>query len=668
MFLRLVFMLFFLVTLVPSEDKSFIYNDFQSSHLYLDGIANLTSNGLLRLTNDTKQEKAHAFYPNPIVLKNTSNGSVSSFSTTFVFAIRHQGPTYSGHGIVFVLSPTKGLPNSLQGSYLGLFDDSNNGNPSNHVFGVELDTIENREFDDINDNHVGIDINDLKSANSTPAGYYDGNGQFKNISLISGYPMQVWIEYDGEKKKIDVTLAPINVVKPKQPLLSLTKDLSPILNNSMYVGFSSATGSFLTSHYILGWSFKINGQAQNLVISELPELPVLAEKTKSNFLTVGLPLILISLIFMITLGVMYYIRRKKFAEILEDWEQEYGPHRFKFKDLYFATKGFREKGLLGVGGFGRVYKGVLPSSKLEVAVKRVSHESRQGMREFVSEIVSIGRLRQRNLVQLHGYCRRKSELLLVYDYMPNGSLDKYLYNQPKVRLNWSQRFRIIKGVASGVVYLHEEWEKVVIHRDIKASNVLLDSEFNARLGDFGLSRLYDHGADHHTTHLAGTIGYLAPEHIRTGKATKFSDVFSFGAFLLEVACGRRPISNVGENESVILVDCVFECWKRGDILEAKDVNLGTNFVSEEVELVLKLGLLCSHSEPLARPCMRQVVQYLERDIPLPDLSLLSLSSSGLTFGYQEFFEDFPLSYPSSMGNTMSQTSVSIADSILSGCR
>jgi len=660
-------MLFFLVTLVPSEDNSFIYNGFQSSHLYLDGIANLTSNGLLRLTNDTKQEKAHAFYPNPIVFKNTSNESVSSFSTTFVFAIRPQDPTYSGHGIVYVLSPTKGLPNSLPSQYLGLFDDSNNGNPSNHVFGVELDTIESSEFDDINDNHVGIDINDLKSANSTPAGYYDSNGQFKNMSLISGYPMQVWIEYDGEKKKIDVTLAPINVVKPKQPLLSFTKDLSPILNNSMYVGFSSATGSFLTSHYILGWSFKINGQAQNLVISDLPELPVFAEKMKSKFLTVGLPLILISLIFMITLGVMYYIRRKKFAEILEDWEQEYGPHRFKFKDLYLATKGFREKGLLGVGGFGRVYKGVIPSSKLEVAVKRVSHESRQGMREFVSEIVSIGCLRHRNLVQLHGYCRRKSELLLVYDYMPNGSLDNYVYNQPKVRLNWSQRFRIIKGVASGVVYLHEEWEKVVIHRDIKASNVLLDSEFNARLGDFGLSRLYDHGADPHTTHLAGTIGYLAPEHIRTGKATKFSDVFSFGAFLLEVACGRRPIANVVENESVILVDCVFECWKRGDILEAKDVNLGTNYVSEEVELVLKLGLLCSHSEPLARPCMRQVVQYLERDIPLPDLSLLSLSSSGLTFGYQEYVENFPLSYPS-MGNTMSQTSVSIADSLLSGGR
>jgi serine/threonine protein kinase len=144
--------------------------------------------------------------------------------------------------------------------------------------------------------------------------------------------------------------------------------------------------------------------------------------------------------------------------VLEDWELDYGPHRFKFKDLYIATKGFKDKELLGSGGFGRVYRGVLSTSKLEIAVKRVSHESRQGMREFIAEIVSIGRLRHRNLVQLLGYCRRKGELLLVYDYMPNGSLDKYLYDQPKVTLNWSQRFRVIKGVALGLVYLHEEWE------------------------------------------------------------------------------------------------------------------------------------------------------------------------------------------------------------------
>jgi serine/threonine protein kinase len=136
---------------------------------------------------------------------------------------------------------------------------------------------------------------------------------------------------------------------------------------------------------------------------------------------------------------------------------------------------------LGIGGFGRVYRGILPTSKIEIAVKKVSHESRQGMKQFVAEIVSIGRLRHRNLVPLLGYCRRKGELFLVYDYMPNHSLDKYLFDQPKVTLSWSQRFRVIKGVASRLFYLNEEWERVVIHRDVKASNILLDGELNARL-------------------------------------------------------------------------------------------------------------------------------------------------------------------------------------------
>jgi hypothetical protein len=541
---KLVTIFFMFVSLVASEEDiniSFIYNGFKSSHdLYLDGVADLTSNGLLRLTNDTKQQKGQAFYPNPIVFNNGSSSSdISSFSTTFVFAIRSEFPNLSGHGIVFVFSPTKGLPNSLPSQYLGVFNESNIGKTENRVFGLELDTIMNTEFDDINDNHVGIDINGLKSEKSASAGYYDiGDNEFKNLSLFSGLPMQVWLEYDSEKKKIDVTLAPINVVKPKQPLLTLSKDLSSILQNTMYVGFSSSTGSILTSHYVLGWSFKVNGQAQNLKISELPKLPTLDEKKDSKvILIIGLPLISLCLILMVAIAMFHFIKKKKkFSELHEDWEKDYGTQRFKYKDLYFATNGFKEKELLGTGGFGRVYKGVMPNSKLEVAVKRVSHESRQGMKEFVAEIVSIGRLRHRNLVPLLGYCRRKGELLLVYDYMANGSLDKYLHNkgQRLFTLNWSQRFRIIKGVASGLFYLHEEWEQVVVHRDIKASNVLLDSELNGRLGDFGLSRLYDHGTDPQTTHVVGTLGYLAPEHTRTGKATTSSDVYSLGAFYLKL--------------------------------------------------------------------------------------------------------------------------------------
>ncbi|KAG6771577.1 hypothetical protein POTOM_022949 [Populus tomentosa] len=185
-------------------------------------------------------------------------------------------------------------------------------------------------------------------------------------------------------------------------------------------------------------------------------------------------------------------------------------------------------------------------------------------------------------------------------------------------------------------YLHEEWEQVVIHRDVKASNVLLDGELNARLGDFGLARLYDHGTDPQTTHVVGTLGYLAPEHARTGKATTSTDVFAFGAFLLEVASGRRPLQ---PTEDIILVDWVFSRWLGGEILEARDPNLGTEYIGEEMELVLKLGLMCSHSKPAARPSMRQVVQFLEGNVPLPDISPLCLSASGLTFSHREASSD-----------------------------
>ncbi|KAK4582067.1 hypothetical protein RGQ29_025296 [Quercus rubra] len=649
-----------------SQDTNFIYNGFRSVNLSLHGIATITSNGLLELTNDTKQQKGHAFYPPPISFKNSLNDSAFSFSTTFVFAIASRYPTLRGNGIAFVISPTRGRPGALPNQYLGLFNETNNGNATNQIVAVELDTVQNQEFKDINDNHVGVDINGMVSENSSLAGYYADSGAFMNLTLFSGNPMQVWVEYDGVKKQLNVTLAPIDVGKPKFPLLSLSRDLSPIINKTMYVGFSSATGTFLTSHYILGWSFKMNGKAQELVLSRLPKLP--RGKERSKLLTIGLPVILVSLVLVAISGATYVIKRKrKFAELVEDWEVDYGPHRFKYKDLYIATKGFGDKELLGSGGFGKVYKGVLTTSKIEIAVKKVSHESRQGMREFVAEIVSIGRLRHRNLVPLLGYCRRKGELLLVYDYMSNGSLDKYLFGQPQVTLSWSQRFKVIKGVASGLFYLHEGWGQVVIHRDVKASNVLLDCELNGKLGDFGLARLYDHGTDPQTTHVVGTLGYLAPEHTRSGKATTSTDVFAFGAFMLEVACGRRPIQAYGPSENSILVDWVFSHLSQGEIMEARDPKFGTNYVAEELQLVLKLGLLCSHSEATARPSMRQVMQYLEGDVPFPDLTSLGLPFTGLTFAHGDGFDDFFMSYPSSTNQAFSHTS-SIAESLLSGGR
>ncbi|WZZ21457.1 hypothetical protein YC2023_122844 [Brassica napus] len=627
----IIIILFNLLFQSSSQILNFTYNGFpQRSDISIKGIATVTPNGVLRLTNTTLQQTGHAFYNKSIRLKNSPNSTVYSFSTTFVFAIHPRIPGLSGHGIAFVISPNKRLPYATPNQYMGLFNITNDGNKTNHVFAIELDTIRSTEFNDINDNHVGIDINSLTSVESSPAGWWDKKGQFKNLTLISRKPMQVWVDYNGPTRKIDVTMAPFNEDKPKKPLVSIVRDLSPTLLQDMFVGFSSATGSVQSEHYILGWSFGVNREAPPLDLSKLPKLPPRFRLMKSSlaFYKFGIPLMIS---FFLIFSLVYFIarRRRQFSEELDDWENGMN-NRLIFKDLYYATQGFKEENLLGSGGFGRVYKGMMPGTELEIAVKRVSHESRQGLKEFVSEIVSIGRMSHRNLVPLLGYCRRRGELLLVYDYMPNGSLDKYLYNSPEVTLDWKQRIKVILGVASGLLYLHEEWEQVVIHKDVKASNVMLDGELNGRLSDFGLARLCDHGTDPQTTRIVGTLGYLAPEYTRTGRATTATDVFAFGAFLLEVVCGKRPIQTQHESgEAFLLVDWVFGLWNMGNILDAKDPNMGSVCDEEEVEMVLTLGLLCSHFDPFSRPSMRQILYYLRGDEKLSDLSLFDLSTSGV---------------------------------------
>ena len=203
--------------------------------------------------------------------------------------------------------------------------------------------------------------------------------------------------------------------------------------------------------------------------------------------------------------------------------------------------------------------------------------------------------------------------------MRNGSLDKYLFEQPKRILSWEQRFKIIKGVASGLVYLHEEWEQTVIHRDVKAGNVLLDNQMNGRLGDFGLAKLYEHGSNPSTTRVVGTLGYLAPELTRTGKPTTSSDVYAFGALVLEVLCGRRPIEVKALPEELVLVEWVWERWRVGNVLAVVDPRLGGVFDEEEALLVVKVGLSCSAEAPEERPSMRQVVRYLEREVAPPEV-------------------------------------------------
>lgn len=625
------------VAVAGDGDGMFVYSGFTGANLTLDGAAGVMPDGLLELTkgNGKVLQKGHAFHPTPLRLRESPDGAkkaVRSFSASFVFGIVPAFPGMGGHGMILVIAPTKDFSSALASMYMGLLNSSNSGSDRNHIFGVELDTIASPEVGDINNNHVGIDINSIASINVSDAGYYDDKtGEFKKLTLISGKAMQVWVDYGEDTTQIDVTLAPAGTKKPTKPLVSAKFDLSSVIMEEAYVGFSSSTGTLTSSHYVLGWSFGVDRPAPAIDMAKLPKLPVRSSKSQYKTMVIALPIVSVVLVLFMVAGVLLLVRRRYYyVELREDWEVEFGAHRISYKDLFRATEGFKNKNLLGTGGFGKVYKGVLPTSGLEIAVKRVSHESRQGMKEFIAEVATVGRLRHRNLVQLLGYCRLKDELLLVYDYMPSGSLDKYLYGyDDKPTLNWAQRFQIIKGVASGLLYLHEEWEQVVVHRDIKASNVLLDSEMNGRLGDFGLARLYNHDTELQTTVLAGTFGYMAPELALTGKPSPLTDVFAFGAFLLGVTTGRRPMEQNFEGNRLVLVEWVLEHWRNESLIEVADQRLQGDYDVDEVSRALQIGLLCSHPLPNARPSIRQVMQYLNRDIPLPELTTTHFSMLAL---------------------------------------
>ncbi|KAK6149923.1 hypothetical protein DH2020_017448 [Rehmannia glutinosa] len=531
-----------------------------------------------------------------------------------------------GHGIVFLFVPHVGIQGSSSAQHLGLFNFSNNGNPNNHVFGVEFDVFENEEFDDINDNHVGIDVNSLISVRAYEAGYWpddfrrkeDGSPDersFRRLTLNNGRNYQVWIDYvDGT---VNVTMAPVGMKRPNQPLLSVPLNLSDVVEDEMYVGFTASTGALIESHKILGWSFSnTNFSLSERLITrglpnfELPETPIHRTRGFIAGLVAGVSFFVIICSVVAFLLIRRNRRIRKKREETEDWELEYWPHRITYQEIESATKNFSEENVIGIGGNGKVYKGTLPGGA-EVAVKRISHESSEGIRAFLAEISSLGRLKHRNLVGLRGWCKKeKGSLILVYDYMENGSLDNRVFEcDDSKMLNYEDRIKILKQVASGVMYLHYGWESKVLHRDIKASNVLLDKEMNARLGDFGLARMHDHDKTAGTTRVVGTIGYLAPEVVRSGRASTQTDVFGYGVLILEVICGRRPI----EDGKPPLVDWVWELLRRGELLTAVDPRLRARGAIDEVEVerVLHLGLLCAHPDPKARPTMRQVVKLFE---------------------------------------------------------
>ncbi|XP_024979201.1 probable LRR receptor-like serine/threonine-protein kinase At1g53430 [Cynara cardunculus var. scolymus] len=290
---------------------------------------------------------------------------------------------------------------------------------------------------------------------------------------------------------------------------------------------------------------------------------------------------------------------------------------FSLRQIKAATHNFDSANKIGEGGFGPVYKGVL-SDGSEIAVKQLSSKSKQGNREFVTEIGMISALQHPNLVKLFGCCIEGNQLLLIYEYLENNSLARALFGRDDQRLNldWTTRKKICLGVAQGLAYLHEESRLKIVHRDIKATNVLLDKELNAKISDFGLAKLDEEENTHISTRIAGTIGYMAPEYAMRGYLTDKADVYSFGVVALEIVSGKSNTNYRPKEEFVYLLDWAYVLQEQGNLLELVDPVLGSNYPKEEVMRMLNIALLCTNPSPTLRPAMSAVVSMLNGKIPV----------------------------------------------------
>ncbi|XP_072950897.1 cysteine-rich receptor-like protein kinase 19 [Typha angustifolia] len=305
------------------------------------------------------------------------------------------------------------------------------------------------------------------------------------------------------------------------------------------------------------------------------------------------------------------------------WKNEDSNSKFSlynFSQIADATNHFSPENKLGEGGFGPVYKGQLPD-RLEIAAKRLSARSGQGQVEFKNEIQLIAKLQHRNLVSLIGCCIEGEEKILIYEYMPNKSLDFFLFDQTKgALLDWSKRFHIIEGIAQGLLYLHKHSRLRIIHRDLKASNILLDRDMNPKISDFGMARIFGSNENQaNTNRIVGTYGYMSPEYAFEGLFSIKSDVFSFGVLLLEIVSGKRNAGFYQFGNSVNLLGYAWELWKEGKWFELIDASLGDGYDKVELERSINIALMCVQENAVDRPTMSNVITMLSNDSPsLPD--------------------------------------------------
>ncbi|KAK8328158.1 hypothetical protein V6Z11_A11G232100 [Gossypium hirsutum] len=458
-------------------------------------------------------------------------------STRFAFSIDTQDASDYGHGFVFFLAPAGSqLPLNLVAGRLGLFNTSQWVSRLGQVVMVKFDTYKNGWDPAHLDNHVGIANN--------------------SIIIHNRDTTDVLITYNATTRNLSASWSYRTTHNPQEfSSLSYLIDLKMALPEWVMIGFSVATGVSTEQHILQWWEFNST-----------------LERDMENGGN-------ISTNVKIVLGLVVPVAVLIIAGIEPDLEGSY-------VDLVTSTNNFSEK-----------RKGYLPDLDVVVAVKRISRGSKQGKKEYITEVKIISQLRHRNLVQLIGWCHDEGEFLLVYEFMPNGSLDFHLFGN-KAPLSWVVRYRISLGLASAILYLHEEWEQYVVHRDIKSNNIMLDSSFNVKLGDFGLARLMDHELGPKTTNLAGTLGYLASEYVNIGRAM----------VLLEIATGRKSVHRIQDFEMGLVV-WVWDLYGQVKLLSAVDEKLNNNVDEKQ----------CAHPDNSSRPSIKQGTQALNFEIEKPNI-------------------------------------------------
>ncbi|KMZ56555.1 Receptor-like protein kinase, putative,expressed [Zostera marina] len=354
---------------------------------------------------------------------------------------------------------------------------------------------------------------------------------------------------------------------------------------------------------------------------------ILSESTKSrNTIIISITAIAAIFLASIILGYFYMLTKKKSNKMAPGIDQIIRPEfrNLEFEQLKQATCNFSDDNKLGQGGFGPVYKGVLEDGQ-NIAVKRLRKDSSQGIEELKNEVVLLAKLQHRNLVRIIGYCMEDDEMLLVYEYMPNTSLDNYIFDHPSVTLNWNFRLKIIEGICKGILYLHQDSRLMIVHRDLKLSNILLDLNMNPKIADFGLAKLFDEDKTHQTSiQPRGTLGYIAPEYLTFGQFSTRSDIYSFGVMVLEMCTGKKVRSSyTSNNETIGLLSLVWQHWNNNRVVELLDQNIVEPTSTEQKEYILRvfhIALLCVQHVAELRPNASHILHLFRTHseaLPIP---------------------------------------------------